>query len=171
MHPQRVGRRWKNSRSKRRRGLVVQETSTVPSSSTESTTNGMHTPTERVVAVEVEKVSARFACLDVEGEETTKRFTPATAVSLSPRTRQKGTLRSHALFPTPSSAHSAQMARSLPPWNASEHLAFITFILLYTDGTKWPSRRCDNAFWENAAKFIQNFSQVVHLRTSNTFMC
>lgn len=89
MHPHRVGRRWKNSRSKRRRGLVVQETSTVPSSSTESTTNGMHTPTERVVAVDVEKVSARFACLDVEGEETTKRFTPATAVSLSPRTRQR----------------------------------------------------------------------------------
>ena len=166
----RTGRGRKNRRTKRRRELTIeQESSAVPSSSTESTTDtgSMHTPTERVVAVDLEKVRTRFSRLEIEGEEATnQRPMQATAVvEVSPRTREKGSLRTRVLFPTRVPILPVRTAALLPPWTPSELLALVTFILLYTDGTRWPYRRCDDVFWENAAKFVPNFSQLDHCRT------
>ena len=155
----------RKSRAKRRRrpvaASVPQDKSTDEQSTQGSTTDSQHTPREGFVVVDVEKVRTRFSHLQIAGSEPEQEpdANERPTCSDSPRTREKGTLRKRTLFPIRRSAF------PLPPWSYSELLALVTFLLLHTDGRTWPSRRCDDDFWENAAKFVQTLSKVHHCRT------
>ena len=44
-----------------------------------------------------------------------------------------------------------------PPWSAQEEQALVSFVLLYTEGTRWCSRASkSDRFWENAGAYIQS---------------
>lgn len=124
--------------------------------SSTSTEDGLHTPKEGVGHVDVEEVTKRFSRLG-----TGNRAPRTPQASATPQPRRKGVVRGRALF----QSQSAPNSRSLPSWRAVEILALITFILLHTDGSTWPGRRGDSDFWDNAAKFVQTFARVDHLRT------
>ena len=53
-----------------------------------------------------------------------------------------------------------------PPWNIYEHKALVAFILLYSEGSSWPSRAGKtNSFWEKAGHFVQKQVKSEYCRT------
>lgn len=51
-------------------------------------------------------------------------------------------------------------------WTDEECHALVSFLMLMTDGEKWPSHKSKpGAFWDRAGEFVQRTSKTVHRRS------
>ena len=110
------------------------------------------TPPGGFVSVCMEEVATRMSHLKIQGGG-------ARVVSESPKTRKRGTLQKRQLFP------SSKRHALLPPWSLSEILALVSFVLFHTEGNTWPSRHGDDAFRDDAGRFVQSCCATDFCRT------
>ena len=80
----------------------------------------------------------------------------------TPTSRKKRTLRRRTLFQGSQPAAPA----SGTPWSVRERRGLVAFVISRRDGSTWTSSNSDAAeFWEDAAKFVLNYSESYHRRT------
>ena len=122
----------------------------------ESRRRELLTPPGGVTAVDVWKLSTGLARLMMDdaaglrGEMTT------------PTSRKKRTLRRRTLFQASKPAAPAPGT----PWSVRELRGLVAFVISRRDGSRWTSSNSDAAeFWEDAAKFVLNYSESYHRRT------
>ena len=140
--------RLKTSRRGREQGAAKRQRHRVPAADQlQNVTESPSTPPHGSSVVDVEEVSANFTQLTVA------------ARAESPKSRKKGTLPKRRLF------GQEQRSALLPPWSTLELRALVTYLLSNTDGRTWPSRRADEAFWNEAGKFIQSVVSSTYYRT------
>ena len=147
------GRRNERGAKRRKPEPEVAEMQSTPG---ESRRRELLTPPRGVTAVDVGKLSTGLARLMMDdaaglrGEMTT------------PTSRKKLTLRRRTLF------QASQPAAPAPgtPWSVRELRGLVAFVISRRDGSTWTSSNSDVAeFWEDAAKFVLNYSESYHRRT------
>ena len=113
----------------------------------------LKTPNNRVCQVNMEDVCSKLSCLRAVDD----RVASSRSGSLpSLKGRPKGiSITKRQLF----SHRPIQGIRTPVPWSLHEDNALVSFLLLYTDGSSWPSQKEDCLFWKRAGEFVQS---VVH---------
>ena len=119
-------------------------------------TDPLKTPNNCVSQVNMEDVCSKLSCLRAVDDASSRSGSLP-----SPKGRPKGiSITKRQLF----SHRPIQGVRTPVPWSLHEDKALVSFLLLYTDGSSWPSQK-DCLFWKRAGEFVQSFVQSSHCRT------